>query len=141
MPPYEDVYVLAPERSAALIARFLERFAPCAEEVVDDGYGVPRFSDTPARHFRRAQELVEHLASHPSEPYGVYWRNLGAGPAFAMAFFTADGAIILGLSCLEGEAKAWLTELQSFAGSKSGCILFEQPPPDSASAFIRMTIS
>jgi hypothetical protein len=141
MPPYADVYVLAPERSAALIARFLEHFTPDAEEVVDDGYGVPQFSDTPARHFRRAEELVEHLAAHPSESYGVYWRNLGAGPAFAMAFFTTDGAIILGLACLEGEAEARLTELQSFAGSKSGCILFEQPPPDSAAEFIRMTVS
>ena len=55
-----------------------------------------------------------------------------------MAFFTTDGAILLGLSCFEGEAWVRLKELRSFAGAKSGCILFEQPPPDSAAEFGRM---
>jgi hypothetical protein len=137
MPPYSDVYVLAPGRSAAVIARFLERFAPMSEEVVDE-YEVPRFAASPSYQFRRAAELVEHLAAHPYEPHGIYWRNLGAGPAFAMAFFTTDGAILLGLSCVEGEAEAWLKELRTFAGAESGCIMFEQPPPDSADEFGRM---
>ena len=141
MPPYADVYVIAPERSAAVITQFLAYFTPYREEVVADGYWVPRFSDTPAGQFRRAEDLVEYLVDHPSEPYGIYWRNLGEGPALAMVFFTTDGAILLGLSCLEADAEAGLTQLRSFAGAESGCILFEQPPPDSAAEFRRMVNS
>jgi hypothetical protein len=134
MPEFADTYVLAPERSAALVARFLDHFAPRREEAAVD-YSVPQFADVPARHFGRAEELVEYLVGHPSEPHGVYWRNLGDGPPFVMAFFTSDGAVILGLSCVEPEAPAWLSRLRAFAGPGPHCTLFEQPPPDSAAEF------
>ena len=35
MPFYADVYVLVSDRSASLIARFLDHFAPSREETAD----------------------------------------------------------------------------------------------------------
>jgi hypothetical protein len=134
MPGYADTYVLTFDRSATLIVRFLERFARCREEVAEV-YEVPQYSDSPTHRFHRAADLVEYLAGCPSEPHAVYWRNLGQGPAITMAFFTNDGAVILGLFCAEDEAETWLTELRKFAGPGPGCILFEQPPPVSAAEF------
>ncbi len=134
MPPYSDAYLLVSDRSATAIARFLDHFVPNREEVAD-GYEVPQYADAPDHHFRRVEELIAYLEGHALEDYGIYWRNTGEGPAFAMAFFTSDGAVILGLACIEDEATAWLTELRAFAGSGPCCILFEQPPPDSAAAF------
>ena len=42
-----DVYVLAPERSAALVARFLDRFVPNREPSAAD-YPVPQYGDNPS---------------------------------------------------------------------------------------------
>ncbi|MDB5349489.1 MAG: hypothetical protein JWN86_736 [Planctomycetota bacterium] len=134
MPAFADVYALAPDRSASLIRRFLDQFAPLREETAE-GYEMPRFAESPDRLFGRAEELVDHLAAHPSEPYSVYWRNLGGGPPFVMAFFTTDGAVILGLSCVEHESAEWLSRLRVFAGPGPHCTLFEQAPPDSAAEF------
>ena len=134
MPAFADVYALAPGRSASLIRRFLDHFAPLREEAAES-YEVPRYAERPDHLFGRAEELVDHLVANTSEPHGVYWRNLGDGPPFVMAFFTTDGAVILGLSSVEQESASWLSRLRSFVGPSPHCTLFEQPPPDSAAEF------
>lgn len=86
-------------------------------------------------NFRDVSEFVDYLAIHPSEAHAIYWRCSGGSPACVMAFFNEDGSAILGISCVEEEAERWLTELRVFTEMKMGCVLFEQPPPDSYSAF------
>jgi hypothetical protein len=42
------------------------------------------------------------------------------------------------VSCVERESAAWLSRLRAFAGHGPYCTLFEQPPPDSAAAFLAL---
>jgi hypothetical protein len=121
MPGYYDVYALAPVRTAEAVERFLDQFTPAREPAADD-YEVPRYANTPAVVFRLPGELVAHCVAYPAEPHGMYWRCLGRGdPAHAMAFFTADGRLILGLSVVS-DADRWLTELLTAAGSAVGWV-------------------
>ncbi|MDY3557416.1 hypothetical protein R5W24_006607 [Gemmata sp. JC717] len=134
MPGYYDVYALAPARTAEAVERFLARFAPAREPAADE-YEVPRYADVPATVFRTPGELVAHGVAHPAEPHGLYWRCLGGSdPAHAMAFFTADGGLILGLSVVS-DAEWWRAELLAAAGSTVGWVGFEEPPPDTAREF------
>ena len=131
---FYDVYVLSPKRSAEMIDRFLGRFAPVREESADE-YCVPRFSDTPEHLFRRASELIDFCVIHPREPQGIYWRSVAArDPAHAMAFFTTDAALILGLS-VSADSDRWLAKLLAFTSAEVGLVLFEDPPPDTAAEF------
>jgi hypothetical protein len=134
MPGYYDVYALAPKRTAHEVERFLDRFAPKREAMADE-YEVPRYSDNPVVVFRRDADLVAYCVTHPCEPHSMYWRRLGDGdPARVMAFFTPDEGLILGLSVV-AESDQWLVELLAFAGSDVGCMLFEDPPPNTAKEF------
>ena len=71
------------------------------------------YADSPIRSFAGSEELVEYLATHPNEPHGIYWRNLGHGPPFVMAFHTPDGAVILGVSCVEEETDVVVVAIAS----------------------------
>lgn len=134
MPAYYDVYALAPARTAGAVDRFLTRFAPAREPAADD-YPVPRFADPPAAVLRTPGELVAFCVARPAEPYAVYWRCLGDGdPAHAMAFFTADGGLILGLSVVEAPER-WLADVRAETGGGVGWVGFEKPPPDTAREF------
>jgi hypothetical protein len=129
---YSDCYVLAPRRSAVLVAQFLGRFLPEREQARDE-YEAPRFSDSPRAVFRDAAELAAYCEAHPDEGHAAYWRNTaGGGPAHAMAFFTTDGEMVLGLSTDVPQAEEALADLMAFAGSGVGYIDFERPPPETA---------
>jgi hypothetical protein len=137
---FYDVYVLAPARTADAVDRFLARFAPERQESGSE-YAVPQYADAPAHVFQRDGDLVRYCVAHPHEPHGLYWQCLGAAdPAHAIAFFTADGALILGLSVM-ADAERWLAELRAFTGSEAGCVLFEVPPPNTATAFRALAAS
>jgi hypothetical protein len=140
MPGYCDIYALSAIRTADVVERFLNRFAPQREAMADE-YEVPRYSDSPAIVFRRDTELVAYCVAHTSEPHSMYWRRLGAGdPAHVMVFFTPDEGLILGLSVV-AESDHWLAKLLAFAGSDVGCVLFEDPPPDTARDFRALAAS
>jgi hypothetical protein len=135
---YYDVYALAPARTAEAVERFLVRFAPSREPAAAE-YEVPRYADSPAAVFRSARELIAHCVRHSAEPHAVYWRRLGNGdPANAMAFFTADGGLILGLS-VAADPERWLAELLAATGGAAGRVGFEEPPPDTAGEFAAWT--
>ncbi len=137
MPGYYDVYALATTRTTDVAERFLAHFAPEREESADD-YTIPQFGDSPSHVFDRANEVIAYCVSHVTEPQSIYWRCLrDSDPAHAMVFFTTDGALLLGLAVVTDEDQ-WLKDLQAFAGSNVGCVLFEEAPPDSAEEFRRL---
>ena len=138
MPPYSDVYVLAPMRSAEAIEAFLSRFAPSRDEP-DEIYSVPQFADSPSRSFPTLLALLRYLDDHPQEPYALYWRNRGEGPPFVMVFHTADGGLILGISVEEPDADGWSTQLMEFSGSRTCLLRLEEPPPDTKQTFRVLT--
>lgn len=132
MPGYSDVYVLAPERSASFVSRFLDAFAPnrtfSADEfsVHDSGRELS---------FTSYDAAVEYCSTSLASA-SLYWRNLSPPPDHVMAFFLADGHLLLGVSTSEKEAISTLASLRQFCGPASrGYIVFEEPPPDNAIAF------
>ncbi len=135
MAGFYDVYALAPARTADAVERFLARFVPAREPSAAD-YLVPHLADTPAVTFGTAVQVVRCCVARPGEPYTLYWRSLASGdPAHAMAFFTADGGLILGLS-VAADAGRWLGELVAETGGSAGWVGFEEPPPDTGAEFL-----
>ena len=134
-----DVYVLAPERSAAVVQRFraawLGGFEPAAEE-----YEVPQYADEPEAVFATPEEAIEWLLARPDEPHALYWHGPRGGEvANGMLFFTEDGGLIAGLSVRE-EGPALAGRLRSLAdsvGAGYGYVVFEAAPPATAEEFRR----
>ncbi len=139
MPPYADVYVLSPGRSAAVAERFLDMFVPQREQSAAE-YEFPQYADKPVVTVKSASEAIQHCEDHVSEAHSFYFRNLGPGPAHAMVFFTSDCALILGLSVIDHEEE-WFVRLKEYAGSEVGYISFETAPAATAGAFRELAAS
>ncbi len=93
-----DVYVLCPRRSRDTVTAFLDRFMP--DRVLNmDEYTIPPFSLHPRVRFEGVDDLIAYLAQHPHEDeYYISWSNTGGdGPEFAIASFSDDGGLIMGL--------------------------------------------
>jgi hypothetical protein len=136
-----DVYVLANERSAALVERFLDRFLPERAPARPE-YEVPQYADPPEVVLHDAAELLRLCEARPRLRYAVYWNNTSPGgePRAAHAFFLADGGLVLGLSIWHEplrQAYRLLHELRAFAGNESGYVTCEQPPAESSDEFRR----
>jgi hypothetical protein len=132
-----DIYCLAPERTALAIQRFLELLAPMRDERAVD-YPVPEFADSPHTIFTTAYELISHCVDHATEAHSIYWRSKQDGdPYSAMAFFTADKGLILGISVHEN-APFWLTRLTAASAGIASFITIEEPPPDNVPAFLEL---
>jgi len=113
--------------------RFLDAFVPQREQSAED-YAFPQYSEQPILVVKSVQEAVQYCEAHSAEALSLYFRNLGAGPAHAMLFFTSDGGLILGLSVVEREDE-WFARLKEYAGSEFGYIAFESPPAPTATEF------
>jgi hypothetical protein len=134
---FYDVYVLAPGRTAGTIDGFLTRFAPAREPSADE-YEIPQNADAPVGVFRTAEELIAHCVANPAEPHAIYWRSLlESDPRHAMAFFTPDGGLILGLSAV-ADPERWLHEMLAETGATLGLVAFEERPPDTVNEFITL---
>jgi hypothetical protein len=77
---------------------------------------------------------MRYCETHADVAQSLYFRNLGAGPAHPMLFYTSAGALILGLSVVEGEGE-WLARLKEYPGSSIGYLTFEAAPATSAGEF------
>jgi hypothetical protein len=139
VPPYCDVYVLSPERSATAAERFLDTFAPKREQSAEE-YVFPQFAEQPLRALKSAREAIQYCEIHSGEAQSLYFRNLGAGPAHAMLFFTSDGGLILGVSVVDQENE-WITRLKEYVGTEFGYIAFESPPAATAAEFRELAAS
>ena len=136
LPGQYDIYVLSGERSASALEHFLSRFAPQREESSLD-FAVQNAALGSEQIFDCSTPALAYCFAHPSASAGFYWRCLSVTPEHAMAFFTKDGGLILGLSTSEAEASPALAELRAFVGDVApGYICFEHPPPDTTTEFL-----
>ena len=135
---FTDVYVLAPERTAEIIARFLECFLPLREESADD-YHVPEYSDNPVMVLKEADEVIQYAVENRLASQRIYWRRLGEGePQHSHVFFLADGGLVLGVSVAEDRELRlvwWVQQLKECVGSQFGYYVGETPPVDSTEEF------
>jgi hypothetical protein len=131
---FADCYVLARQRTRSFIRAFLDRFLPQRQEYTDV-YEVPQFAEQPTEVFPSADDLLEYLETHPHEVHAVYWFNpQEATLRAAMALFTSDAQVILGLTCetLYPDTRTerdCLTQVLAFCGSTIGLIEYEKPAP------------
>lgn len=134
-----DIYVLAPERSAAMVERFLARFLPHRERA-DADYSVQLGWDDTAEVFGTPEELAAFCESQPDAEARAYWISRSDGdPCRAHVFFLPEGGLVLGLSvaaCDQSAWDRWLAELRSFAGATHGYWTGECPPEDSVAEFV-----
>jgi hypothetical protein len=131
---FADCYVLARQRTRGFVLSFLDRFLPQRQEYTD-AYEVPQFAGHPEVVFPSAGELLDYLEQHPGEVHAVYWFNPQEVPfRAAMALFTSDGQVILGLTCetlypdthIEQDC---LAAIMDFCQSTVGLIEYEKPAP------------
>jgi hypothetical protein len=136
-----DLYVLAPQRSAAIVVRFLDHFLPIREPSATD-YPVPEFSDNPSQVLTRPDEVIHYSVACKTAAQSIYWRRLDDGePRHAHVFFLADGGLVLGLSIsepTEARWEWWLEQLKEFVGSRLGYHVCEAPPVESVAEFERI---
>lgn len=126
-----DCYVLAPERTASVATRFLDRFLPCREESWDPDDPADSLGISPGHRF---SELLEFLESQPTAEYTMYLRNTQSQqPGHAMLVWCSDGSLILGLSTA-ASGSGLLAELESFTGQRGYCG-GEEPPVASSAEF------
>ena len=131
-----EFYTLSTDRSASAVRRFLSRFLtrrePCADE-----HWIPEHADTPRLVLNTEDQILDYLEHHANEPYGLYW-NGAASHRQAMAFYTRDGHVILGLADDPPDPAMRLREIVNFVGATHCLLTSEQRPPDTAAEFIEL---
>jgi hypothetical protein len=134
LPGVYDIYVLSNERSASALNHFLSHFAPDRKEAAED-FAVHDAAQGTEQIFDCLAPALDYCFAHPSAHASFYWQ-CPSSPEVAMASFTADGGLILGLGVSEAESSKALARLRKFvAGDAPGYISFEQPPPDTTAEF------
>jgi hypothetical protein len=138
MPELADIYALTRDRSSRTVQSFLDHFVPQREPGAED-YPIPQYADRQEFWMNNPQEVIDYCCEHSTEPYGLYWRNRSdSEPAHAMAFFTTDGHLILGVSAAPERAVEFRGRLSAFVNSDATRILHESPPPDNAKEFLEL---
>ena len=131
----KELYALSNNRSTGAIFAFLDHFLPDRIPFADE-FPVPEYADNPVEEFTSDNDLIGYLVEHPSETYSVYWNDKDPASARqAMAFFTVDGNVILGLG-LEAAGEDELQTLANFVGAEFSRFGDEQPPPETSEDFI-----
>ncbi len=131
--PFNDTYVLAPERSAALALSFLEQFG-CGWEPLWDPNDFSVVLGMAAGS--SLADVLLHLETDAASEHTLYFKaKSDDGPRFAILAFCEDGSLILGLSSIEGDDQtAVLARLEEFASS-SGYVGWEEAPASSQQEF------
>lgn len=131
-----EFYALSTDRSASAVRRFLSRFLtrpePCADE-----HWIPEHADVPRLVLNTEDQILDYLEHHANEPYGLYWNEAGSHRQ-AMAFYTRDGHVILGLADDPPDPATRLREIANFVGATHCLLTSEQRPPDTAAEFIAL---
>ncbi|MGK3997616.1 hypothetical protein [Sorangium sp. So ce1024] len=141
MGPMVDCYVLSNVRTAAQARLFLERFLPERRELAAV-YEIPYMTEQPSGSFISADDLMAYLESNPEQRYVIYWVSTDGGlVSYAIVAPTADGAMILGLSCEDNSdevVEALCRQLKEFTGAEDCLAELEMPPPASAKEFFEL---
>jgi len=134
-----DIYVLAPERTAAMVERFLVRFLPQRERA-DADYTVRLGGHELAEVIDTSEELAAFCEARPGADARAYWNTRSGGdPRSAHVFFLSDGGLLLGLSVAAEDEAAWdrwVDDLRVFAKARHGYWMSECPPEDSVAEFV-----
>ena len=134
----QEMYALCHGRSVKSVAAFLDRFLPY-RSVFSDDFPIPELSENPELILNTESEILTFLEQHPNEPYGLYWNDLNVTSSNqAMAFYTSDGNIILGLAEETASPAERLKELASFVRADVAMLGSEQRPPTTTDEFIAL---
>ncbi|MDP0492087.1 MAG: hypothetical protein Q7Q71_13645 [Verrucomicrobiota bacterium JB023] len=136
MPEFADIYALASTRSEQAIIDFLDRFFPKRSESADE-YEIPQYADSPRVVYDQVSDLIRHCCNETTEAYAVYWRAEDRAE-HAMAFFLADGGLIVGISSPANEPRrvdAIAEELGNFLNTDEIIITYEELPPETTADF------
>jgi hypothetical protein len=148
--PTWDIYILLNGRSRNLIESFLNRFIPGGVANLDE-FVIPELSLNPRLTFDSLADLIDYLSEDGTEEYYISWYNSDqSGPEIGLVAFTRDGGAIAGLRfSMESVASEvlrvippvvvnTLREMGEFTASKFGCVLKEEPPPDTVEEFVEI---
>ena len=132
-----EVYALCGARTREAVERFAARFGPAGAPAVD-AFEYPQFDPAPARRFDSLASLLDFLESSPEAAYSLYWPAAAAPapPRPLMAFFTADGALVLGAVVDPTRAGRTLAALADEFGARFGRTDALLPPESRASDFV-----
>lgn len=141
---YADCYVLTDKRNKETITDFLEEFIPHRKETADE-YQIPQFSYNPKIVFVKAQELIDYAIANKEIEQSIYWNNTNENDKLrsAMCFFTKDGYLILGISCITTNPNTsiedyYLAKLKKYLQTDIGYIDYENPPANNKDEFIHL---
>lgn len=136
LPVTLEFYALSTDRSASAVRRFLSRFLTRREPCTDEHW-IPEHADVPCLVLNTEDQIFDYLERHANEPYGLYWNEAGSHRQ-AMAFYTRDGHVILGLADDPLDPALRLREIANFVGATHCLLTSEQRPPDTAAEFIEL---
>ena len=128
---FADIYVAARSRDAHWITTLLDTFlgpsrSTSTGSLLVEGVEV----DAP-------DEFVRRLVANPALQGAWYWRATGRERQ-AHCHFTADGGLILGLSCPEDtEEQELFAEMKRVFGAADGYVTYESPPEQTLAEFLR----
>jgi hypothetical protein len=139
-----DIYMLSKRRSAQSVLDFLNAFCPMCEESATE-YEFPQYSEAPVEVFNQVTELMHRLEQDHAEAYLLYWDCLDSGVVKnAIASFTQDGGLILGLSVNEDKFERiadWLERMNAITNGQYGYATFEEPPVETIDSFLEIAKS
>ena len=132
-----EVYALSATRTRAAVERFVERFGPAGRPAVD-AFPYPQFDPLPVRSFGSPGPLLDFLEATPDAEYSVYWPAVRASawPRPLMAFFGADGALVLGAVVDPARVPGTLLAFAEEFGARFGRVDTLLPPESSAAGFV-----
>lgn len=145
MPPLLDVYVLAPERTQAMVERFLDHFLPDREPSGNE-YWVRLGDVYPVVEFDHPLDMARYCEAHPETEARAYWHATSPGDVHSAHVFFLPGGLVLGLSVWTYEPSlfrvvgdGWLEQVRSFARAEHGYWTHECPPEDTVAEFIAVS--
>ncbi len=132
-----EVYALADGRGRSVVERFLQRFGP-VDAPLPPPYPYPQFDASPSHAFGSLDALLAFLAATPEASYALYWSAAGSPvwPRPLMAFFTADGGLVLGTVVDPSAVAATLTAFAEAIGARHGRTDTMLPPESTSAMFV-----
>lgn len=138
MPQLVDCYCFVDSRKKKLVDDFLDKFLPRREDTIQD-FVVNKKSTI----IEGSDELMFFLEQNLSEEKTIYWKNTDENSTYmyAMAFFTDDGKLIIGVSISGRFPDEKLVvdsffEIKEYLNSTIGCITVEEAAPTNSQEFI-----
>lgn len=133
MPPFNDIYIVAEDRSEACINQFLVGYVDLAADKARDDF-VVFVNDEYVATGTLASTIAYGLET-ANRSFALYFRSAVRGLESPMLFFTPDGKLVFGVSIeynhdSSERAEKVLAALQADFSSLVGIICVETHPGD-----------